>query len=174
MPKRQFHTHPICLLPVLFLAAGCGSNPVDPGGFVGKTGGCGNFTVYRFNAAMTDALVVRATASNLGFGREPVGFTLPNSDLDVRIERFSGAADQYYCDDVFGSGEPKVTHIWRAVSGTITVAAGDTTYVDPGGFMTQYKVSLEFRDVTLRDDDGNEVTIGNADLSDIGVGWLPG
>lgn len=175
-PKRDMRASRLAIVPLLFFTAlwcGCGSNPVAPDGFVGQTIGCGNFSVYRFNAEMTDAILVQATANDLELGRTPVEFKLPHESLNVRIERFSGRAEQYYCDDVFGD-DPEITDTYRAVSGTVRIAVGDTIYVDPSGFMTAYRVNVSLIDVQFEDGDGTRVDVPEADFGEITVGWLPG
>ncbi len=161
----------LLLLP-LFLPA-CKDNPVEPDGFTGRTGGCADFQVYRFNGTMTDAVVVQGKGEELGFDRTPREFSLPDPRLDVRIERFSGAANSHYCDDVLDSSEPKVTRVWTAVAGTVRIASGDTLQPDLPGIPI-YNIRVSLHNVTFRDGNGDEVRIDSLDYGEIQVGWLPG
>lgn len=159
------------ILPAMTLLSACGQNPVDPQGFFGRTGGCGNFLVYKFNNDLTDAVVVQADAAQLSLDRTPREFSLPHSAFDVRIDRFSGPAYAHYCDDVMESTEPKVTRFWKAVSGTVRVAAGD---VPPPGSWETYPVVVSLHNVTFQDQFGDQVVIKELDFGSVVVGWLPG
>lgn len=162
---------PLLIVPAMTFFSACGQNPVDPQGFSGRTGGCGNFMVYTFNNDLTDAVVVQADASQLGLDLTPREFSLPHSAFDVRIDRFSGPAYAHYCDDVLESTEPKVTRSWKAVSGTVRVAAGDAP--QPGSWDT-YPVFVSLHNVTFQDQFGDQVFIKELDFGSVVVGWLPG
>ena len=101
MTTRSNFLRPLSLLPLILLFSSCSDNPIAPEGFIGHSGGCGNFMVYKFNVEKTDAVVVRGTDSGLDFNRNPTEYTLPDPRLTVSIERFSGPANAHYCDDVF-------------------------------------------------------------------------
>ena len=159
--------------PILMLFFSCGQNPVDPNGFTAQGAGCGNFFLYAFNADKTDALVVRAEGEELEITRAPLELMLPDDRLRVLIERFDGPARSYYCDDVIEANEPEVTEEWETISGTAIITSGDTLQTDPGG-MTLYNISVSLRDLTLRNKDGEEITIDQFNFVDVGIGWLPG
>ncbi|MCB0712618.1 MAG: hypothetical protein KDD67_09835 [Ignavibacteriae bacterium] len=172
MTTRSNFLRPLSLLPLILLFSSCSDNPIAPEGFIGHSGGCGNFMVYKFNVEKTDAVVVRGTDSGLDFNRNPTEYTLPDPRLTVSIERFSGPANAHYCDDVFDNSEPKLTETWKAVSGKVMIASGDT--LQPVSGAPIYQIEVYLQDATFKSESGEEVKVENVDFGEITVGWYAG
>lgn len=155
---------------------GCGRSrraPIDPLGFTGKTGGCGDFFVYRFDAEAIDAVTVRWRGGAPELTAQPRAISLPDPRLEVFVERWSAPAAYHYCNDVVDPSGPEVIRRWRAVSGKVLLAAGMPVEPRPG-HAPVYHVVVTLDQVELRADDGDAVRIDSLEFGEVLVGWLPG
>ena len=78
----------------------CATDPVDPEEYDGTTGGCANFTAYRYNADATEAIVLSVRRDSLDITTTPRSFTLPSPHISLHVDRFDAPASHYYCNDV--------------------------------------------------------------------------
>ncbi|MGE3800101.1 MAG: hypothetical protein AB7H80_03705, partial [Candidatus Kapaibacterium sp.] len=61
---------------------------------------------------------------------------------------------------------------WKAVSGKVRIAAGDT--LEPVSSMPIYQIEVYLKDVTFKSEIGEEVKVDNVDFGEITVGWYAG
>ena len=169
---RQHHFPQLFALLAALTFSACVTGPVDPEGYDGATGGCSNFLVYRYNADATEALVVSARRDSLDLTTTPRTITLPSSALTLHVDRFEAPAPHYYCNDVILPGYRVVT-TWTAVSGRVRISATEPDMTQPFGSQT-YQVTVMIEEATLRNDQGETITVDAIDLGTITVGWLPG
>lgn len=137
--------------------------------FVGKSGGCGNFEVYRFDATNTTAvhIIFYEQASPLKRGGENLFQIGPGSHL-VEIVGFSGPAPDYFCSDMFGGPQPQ--HRWKAVSGELAVNARDESKDNFTHLVTVRLRNVIFEQVETQ----SRFTIDKLDLPEIRVGASQG
>jgi hypothetical protein len=133
--------------------------------------GCANFTVFKWNESMTEALVVDGFKDSLNLSTASRTFDLATTaapSLRVRIDRYTRVTLAPYCTDV-RNPDQEAPHVWTAVAGTATitldrdtVTAGDT-----------YKVTVKLQNVRFSNG-SKEVTLAEETFNDVVVGWLPG
>lgn len=158
----------------LFLLTSCGTEPIDPAGFTGRTGGCGSFFVYRFNTEFTEAVVVSVDRSQLPVvdsTEMTLELTLPAEHVEVRIDRFDKRAENYYCNDVRTDGDPEVEERWNALSGSIRIVIGNG---DANAVDEFYQVIVRLENVVFENENGEQVTVDAVDIDTTNVGWFPG
>jgi hypothetical protein len=164
---------------VAFCASvGCGQVAVVPEAamFTGETGGCGDFSVYRFNRRRTLAIHLSVKEDDFNIGKKG---TETECDIDLekvpagvklKVVQFAAPAKEYFCDDVFGDPEPFVK--WIAVAGKVHVEC-DRRAPQKGN--ATHRVSVILKDIKIKNEkDGTFTTLPRVEIKDVSVGWLPG
>src|SRR4051812_37307730 len=83
-------------LAILFSLTSCGTvtspDPQPSLHYTSAAQGCGNFSVYKWNESMTEAIVVKADKDLLGLSTTSTTFRLdsvPSAALSVRVDRYT-------------------------------------------------------------------------------------
>jgi hypothetical protein len=163
----------LCLV-ALFSFTSCGPAPTEPKPalqYKATAEGCADFLVYKWNDAMTEAIVVQARKEDLGLSTHSRTFRLdsiPPGSLSVRIDLFPTRQQWAYCSDVVNPDHRTPTS-WYATSGTATI----TLDHDSTTSNEVYKATVKLQNVHLSNGT-TEVTVGEQSFNDVTVGWLPG
>jgi hypothetical protein len=140
--------------------------------FTGEAGGCGNFSIHRFNRNRTLALHLSVDEEAFGVAEGSTEIAIENAPAPVRLEvmQFARPAGDYFCDDVAGDPQPFAT--WIAIAGQIHVEC--TRLAPPSGNAT-HRISVILNDIQIRNEKtGNVTTLPHVEIKDVWVGWLPG
>lgn len=166
----------LLFLATLSLFCGCGVNRARPTEtmFVGTSGGCGDFHVYRFDAAKTSALSVYVSEKAFSLTEIPTDLDVAADQKQVRVEilQFASVPVDYFCDDVGGDTPPVTT--WSATSGKVICS------VSPGAPPPEvrnatHRVTVVLKNVTFKNDkSGESIVLDGVEIPDVWVGWLPG
>lgn len=177
------HIHIEAMIPsgraLVFLASlvtvfGCGrSDPLGPS-FVAELtirGGCADVVFYAVDDDDELMLSFRAEglvseARSAGEGEAVTIFEFPAA-AQLTLEQGTRVSDAM-CDDVIENGGPKVSRTWTAVSGTATAR------VRPQGGEDAASADLLLEEVVFEGDEGESVTVGRLEWTDVRVGWYPG
>ena len=156
------------------LAPSCNGELSTPPSFVYEgSRACGGVLAYAWSTSRTEQLVVDFNRQRLGLA---VGSSrkvnLAEGDVDVRVEMFDRNPGGTYCTDVGGPTKPP--RIWRAASGTASIALSTLAPGEDRPVEGSYHVAVTLENVTFRGPGGEQVTArGPLVLSGQG-GWLPG
>lgn len=174
------HFSLIGLLSILLHLAACSHNlqeyasPEAPIQFTGPTKGCASFMVYQINEAGDRSLAISGDRQALELSTQLQSFPIATTDnLQITLLAYEGDIDRYYCDDALGD-EPQLLDRWDATSGQalIRIVEDNTGQAGPG--QTLYTLSIELRDVRLRNAQGEVINIDHHVFDIVEVGWLPG
>jgi hypothetical protein len=133
--------------------------------------GCANFTIYKWNESMTEALVIDGLKDELKLSTASRTFRLdsvPEALLSVRVDRYTRTTLSPYCTDV-RNPDQESPRVWRATSGTVTITLDRDSVVSND----LYKVTVKLRDVHFKNGTA-EVVLTEENFNDVTVGWLPG
>jgi hypothetical protein len=114
--------------------------------------GCGHVQVYGWSADRAEAVVLRADGSVLNPSTQPATFDLSRDAASVSVTAYVYASPQRqfsFCSDVQVTEESSIPpELWRAISGTITIALSPegVRARDPG----QRRATVTMSNVVLR------------------------
>ena len=157
------------------LALSCTSERSTPPSFkYDGSRACAGVLAYAWSSSGTEQLVVEFNRRRLGLA---VGSSrqvnLAEGDVVVRVEMFDRKPGGTHCTDVF-FGTPVKPRIWRATSGTVSIALSTLAPGEDRPVEGSYHVAVTLDHVTFRGPGGEQVTArGPLILSGQG-GWLPG
>jgi hypothetical protein len=147
------------------------STPPDSS-FQGSASGCRDVTVYKSNADRTQFLVVNADREKLGLAVDTIRtFDLAHmpDGLEVGVDVFARAPGEApYCSD---APDPTLSKTaWAAEGGTITIQLEAVASTSGA-----YLATVRLTDVRLVGPErGVAVSVPNAEIRNVLVGWLPG
>jgi hypothetical protein len=162
-------------LVTLFSLTSCGTvnspEPEPSFHYRSTAEGCSDFSVYKWNESMTEAIVVVASKPVLGLSTASRTFRLdsvPEAFLSVRVDRYTRTSLSPYCTDVLNPDQ-EAPRVWRAIAGTATITI-DRDSIPPG---ETYKATVKLQNVRFTN--GNiELTLSEETFTDVVVGWFPG
>lgn len=140
----------------------------------GDSGGCGNFSVYRFNPARTMAFQVSVDEKKhpISENSNTISLEVGVPGVTVQVLQFRWPAGTYFCDDVGGDAKPFAT--WTATAGTLEIRRF-TERTPTQAPNATHRVNLILKDATITNSvTGETLPFGNAQIEDAGVGWSPG
>jgi hypothetical protein len=133
-------------------------------------GACGDAVFYASNAEHSVMLYMNVDtglaleATNTG-EVQTASYTLPDAQIEVRLDQGIGV-DDATCDDVVEGAGPQVLATWSAISGSVAVTV--TPRGDYGSDADAQLVGAE-----LSGDSGT-LTVDRLEWTDVFVGWYPG
>jgi hypothetical protein len=167
----------ICLIfGLLALLSSCKSENTRPNlKFEAETFGCGDFMVYRLNKKNTSALLVIGDANSLNLTDEKQTFDIrawSENQLQVRVDRYSENASQYFCNDVIKNPGSKISS-WHAKEGDVRIRRTDYTVTNEGDTIG-YRLLISIQNMLFENENGRQFEIEYEEFTEVGVGWLPG
>lgn len=161
------------LVMVVVIMVACksqqGSEVNKPGIFNGPEIACGNFSVYLLNEKKDGYLQISLDTERYPLKQSNIFDLNEDSTLTIQFKQFDQDISSVVCNDIMSVKPPQPLQLSEARTGKVNLLVSQEN-LELYRKGTTYKVSIEFKDVKLENnDDPLSFT-----LQDVIVGWLPG